>query len=142
MKITKDMLDLAKHIVDQKSGHFDPDKFEDNYETALIDLINQKRAGRPIDKVKVKTEGNVINLMDALRQSLKGQRLRRARRPPRRSRAAPRRRTARPRSRLAGQREMLLPIEGKGQKTAAKADTKRETAKRPARATTRQKRAG
>ena len=73
VKITKDMLDLAKHIVDQKSGHFDPDKFEDNYETALIDLINQKRAGQPVAKAKVKTEGNVINLMDALRQSLKGQ---------------------------------------------------------------------
>ena len=39
VKITKDMLDLAKHIVDQKSGHFDPDNFEDHYETALIDLI-------------------------------------------------------------------------------------------------------
>src|ERR1700733_7323583 len=73
VKITKDMLDLAKHIVDQKAGHFEPEKFEDHYETALIDLINEKRAGRPIPKAKVKTEGNVINLMDALRQSLKGQ---------------------------------------------------------------------
>jgi len=38
----------AKHIVNQKAGHFEPDKFEDQYETALIDLINQKRAGKPI----------------------------------------------------------------------------------------------
>ena len=43
MKITKDMLDLAKHIVEQKSGHFEPDNFEDRYEAALIDLINQKQ---------------------------------------------------------------------------------------------------
>src|SRR5215218_6161657 len=55
VKITKDMLDLAKHIVDQKAGHFEPEKFEDHYETALIDLINEKRAGRPIPKAKVKT---------------------------------------------------------------------------------------
>jgi DNA end-binding protein Ku len=48
VKVTKDMLDLAKHIVNQKAGHFEPDKFEDQYETALIDLINQKRAGKPI----------------------------------------------------------------------------------------------
>src|ERR1700688_4782146 len=48
VKVTKDMLDLAKHIVKQKSGRFEPDKFEDQYETALIDLINQKRAGKPI----------------------------------------------------------------------------------------------
>jgi DNA end-binding protein Ku len=39
------MLD-AKHIVNQKSGRFEPDKFEDQYETTLIDLIN--RAGKPI----------------------------------------------------------------------------------------------
>jgi DNA end-binding protein Ku len=43
VKVTKDMLDLAKHIVNQKSGEFEPDKFEDHYEAALIDLINQKR---------------------------------------------------------------------------------------------------
>ena len=35
VKITKDMLDLAKHIVEQKSGHFEPEKFEDHYEAAL-----------------------------------------------------------------------------------------------------------
>ena len=40
VKVTKDMLDLARHIVDQKSGRFEPEKFEDQYETALIDLIN------------------------------------------------------------------------------------------------------
>jgi non-homologous end joining protein Ku len=36
------MLDLAKHIVDQKFDRFEPDKFEDHYETALVDLINSK----------------------------------------------------------------------------------------------------
>jgi non-homologous end joining protein Ku len=35
IKIEKGMLDLAKHIVKSKSGHFEPDKFEDRYETAL-----------------------------------------------------------------------------------------------------------
>jgi DNA end-binding protein Ku len=128
VKITKDMLDLAKHIVDQKSGHFEPEKFEDHYETALIDLINQKKAGRPIVKAKVKTEGNVINLMDALRQSLKGSK----------AEAGPVAKTGKAKKRVEGQREMLLPIEGKGQRTAAK----RETAKRAARAPARQKRAG
>ena len=45
VKITKDMLDLARHIVEQKSGSFEPEQFEDRYEQALIDLINQKRNG-------------------------------------------------------------------------------------------------
>lgn len=46
VKVTKDMLDLARHIVNQKAGRFDPEKFEDHYESALVELINQKRAGQ------------------------------------------------------------------------------------------------
>jgi DNA end-binding protein Ku len=47
VKITKDMLDLAKHIVEQKSGHFDPERFEDHYETALAELLAKKQGGCP-----------------------------------------------------------------------------------------------
>jgi DNA end-binding protein Ku len=124
VKITKDMLDLARHIVEQKSGHFEPTAFEDHYEAALLDLIEQKKAGHPIAKAKVKTEGNVINLMDALRKSLKGGKA-----------ASDAVKTTpakgkRSKKRAEGQREMLFPIEGK--KAAAK-ETKREPAKRPAR---------
>lgn len=72
VKVTKDMLDLARHLVEQKSGHFEPDKFEDQYETALLDLINQKRAG------KERPRGdNVVDLMDALRRSIGAARQRR-----------------------------------------------------------------
>src|SRR6266478_6524904 len=31
----KDMLDIDTHIVNQKTAHFEPEKFEDHYETAL-----------------------------------------------------------------------------------------------------------
>jgi DNA end-binding protein Ku len=72
VKITKDMLDLAKHIVEQKSGHFDPSKFEDHYEAALQELLNKKQNGQPIARVETPLKGNVVNLMDALRASLKG----------------------------------------------------------------------
>jgi DNA end-binding protein Ku len=78
VKITKDMLDLAKHIVDQKSGHFDPAAFEDRYETALTEMINQKQKGLPIAKVKRPSSGNVVDLMDALRQSIGGGRVKAA----------------------------------------------------------------
>jgi non-homologous end joining protein Ku len=47
-KVTKDMLDLAKHIVQTKSGHFKPDKFEDHYEEALKELLRKKQAGQKI----------------------------------------------------------------------------------------------
>jgi DNA end-binding protein Ku len=71
VKITKDMLDLAKHIVDQKSGHFDPEKFEDHYEKALNELLTKKQKGQPIAAAKRPQGSNVVDLMDALRQSLK-----------------------------------------------------------------------
>jgi DNA end-binding protein Ku len=45
---TDRMLDLARHIVNQKAGKFEPEKFEDQYEAALIELINSKRAGKPV----------------------------------------------------------------------------------------------
>src|ERR1700735_4764607 len=72
VKVTKDMLDLARHIVDQKSGSFEPDKFEDQYETALVDLINQKRAGKPITPKERPRGENVVDLMEALRKSVGG----------------------------------------------------------------------
>jgi Ku protein len=72
-KISKDMIELASHILDSKAAHFDPSKFKDEYETALKALIKRKAAGKPV-KVAEREErpDNVINLMDALRQSLKG----------------------------------------------------------------------
>jgi len=70
VKITKDVLDLAKHIVEQKSGHFEPDKFEDHYEAALTELLNKKQKGVPITAAKKQAPSNVVNLMDALRASI------------------------------------------------------------------------
>ncbi len=65
VKITKDMLDLAKHIVEQKSGHFEPDKFEDHYEHALQELLDKKQKGQPIATARKAAPSNVFNLMDA-----------------------------------------------------------------------------
>src|SRR6201987_2787756 len=72
VKITKDMLDLAKHIVNQKSGRFEPEKFEDHYEAALVDLINRKRSGKPITPKERPRGENVVDLMEALRKSVGG----------------------------------------------------------------------
>jgi len=72
-KISKDMIDLAVHILDSKAAHFDPSKFEDEYENALKTMVKRKAAGKPVKVVeREERPDNVINLMDALRQSLKG----------------------------------------------------------------------
>jgi DNA end-binding protein Ku len=104
VKVTKDMLDLARHIVDQKAGHFEPDKFEDQYETALVDLINQKRAGKPITPKERPRGDNVVDLMEALRKSVGGAPAtpKAAGKPAKKSKKA-----------SAGQKEMLMPIAGK-----------------------------
>jgi len=67
------MIDLASHILDTKAAHFDPSEFMDEYENALKALVRRKAAGKPV-KVAEREErpSNVINLMDALKQSLKG----------------------------------------------------------------------
>ncbi len=71
LKLSKEMLDLAAHIIDTKRGKFDPTKFEDRYQDALVALIRAKRAGKPMPAApQPKAPSNVINLMDALRRSV------------------------------------------------------------------------
>jgi hypothetical protein len=70
VEIPKDMLELASHIVKTKAGHFDPDKFEDQYEDALNDLLKKKQEGKPIEPPERREPARVINLMDALRRSV------------------------------------------------------------------------
>ncbi|WP_342733114.1 Ku protein [Bradyrhizobium sp. B117] len=109
VKVTKDMLDLAKHIVIQKAGNFDPEKFEDHYESALVELINEKRAGKVI-RPKERPKGeNVVDLMDALRKSVGGAAAEQ-KKPAKKSKKA-----------FAGQKEMLMPIAGKKQAKETKA---------------------
>jgi DNA end-binding protein Ku len=73
VKVAKDMLELAEHILKTKRGHFDPSKFSDRYEDALKALIKAKQAGKPAP-VAPERPSNVINLMDALRRSVRSQR--------------------------------------------------------------------
>jgi DNA end-binding protein Ku len=73
-KVPKDMLDLAVHIVKSKAGHFHPEKFEDRYEDAVKELIARKAKGEKIEPAKPRAPSNVVNLMDALRRSARGER--------------------------------------------------------------------
>jgi DNA end-binding protein Ku len=85
VKVTKDMLDLAKHIVSQKAATFEPAKFEDHYEEALTELINAKRNGKTVGQKPRPRRENVVDLMDALKKVWQPRR----RRPKARSPARP-----------------------------------------------------
>ena len=119
VKVTKDMLDLAKHIVTQRTSTFDPAKFEDHYESALTELIKQKQSGKAITAKPRPKGDNVVDLMDALKRSIANEQPAKGKKP---------------RKAVAGQKEMLLPISGK---RAAKQEVKK--ADKPAAARTRKR---
>jgi DNA end-binding protein Ku len=71
LKLPDEMVKLAEHILDTKSGHFDPSDFEDRYENAVVEMLKQKQAGMPVRKeAPVSESSTVVNLMDALRRSI------------------------------------------------------------------------
>jgi DNA end-binding protein Ku len=69
-----DSVALAEHIIDSKRGKFDPSKFKDRYEEAVVELIKARQAGKTVKAAsRPRTQGNVVDLMEALRRSLKGE---------------------------------------------------------------------
>src|SRR5262245_20745641 len=72
-RIPKEMLSLASHILDTKAGHFDTSQFKDEFETELKKLVKRKAAGKPFEyEEAAERPANVVNLMEALRQSVQG----------------------------------------------------------------------
>ena len=107
IKVAPDMLKLAEHILKTKTEDFDPSKFVDHYEEAVVEMLKKKQAGVTVPKGKASEQPrNVINLMDALRKSVASDKV-------------PRPQAKKGKKRIEGQREMLLPIPGKKAKEAA-----------------------
>jgi DNA end-binding protein Ku len=72
-RVSREMVELAGHILDTKAGRFDAAKFKDQYEIALRKLVKRKAAGKTIEPpAERRDRSNVIDLMEALRQSVKG----------------------------------------------------------------------
>jgi DNA end-binding protein Ku len=74
-RISRDMVSLAAHILESKATRFDPEKFKDEYEKALRKLVQRKAKGQIIEAPEPEEKpSNVINLMDALRESVRADR--------------------------------------------------------------------
>jgi Ku protein len=72
-RVPEEMIELASHILDRKAGRFDAAQFKDEYELALRKLVKRKAAGKTIAPPAEKDDRrNVIDLMEALRQSVTG----------------------------------------------------------------------
>ncbi|MGW9333415.1 non-homologous end joining protein Ku [Bosea sp. NPDC055594] len=70
LKIGKEMLELAKHIIATKKGEFDPSKFDDRYEAAVAELVKAKLAGKPVKAAQKARAPKAVDLMEALRASV------------------------------------------------------------------------
>jgi DNA end-binding protein Ku len=72
-KPDKQMIDIARKIIEQKNGDFDPSEFTDRYEDALRALVEEKKRGHKITRVEEPEDtNNVVDLMAALKKSLAG----------------------------------------------------------------------
>ena len=69
--VPEERLDLATHIIGKKMAHFEPKRFEDRYQEALLAIIDAKRHHKPVKSAPAeKKPSNVVSLMDALRKSI------------------------------------------------------------------------
>ena len=109
------MLKLAEHILKSKAADFEPSQFVDHYEEALIDVLKKKQAGIVVSRERAESQPrNVVNIMDALRQSIAQEQA--ASTVPKKSG-----------KRIAGQGEMLLPIPGRKKEAMDKATHRSNT---------------
>jgi DNA end-binding protein Ku len=70
-KPQKALTQIAEQIIAQQDGPFTPSEFKDRYEEALKELIRKKEKGEKITAEPPPDDTNVIDLMEALRKSLK-----------------------------------------------------------------------
>jgi DNA end-binding protein Ku len=86
-KLQKAEVEMAKSLVENLSDKFDPDKYDDNYRKELLQLIRAKAKGRKLPEPKEEEEGEVVDLMAALRESVE-QTKRQKQKPKRRTKKA------------------------------------------------------
>ena len=73
VKADAEMVEIAEKIIGQKDSTFDPSKFTDRYDTALKAMIKAKqKGGKGLVEAPEPDDTNVVDLMAALRSSLKG----------------------------------------------------------------------
>ena len=61
---------MAKTLVENLSASWDPDKYHDRYRSELLDLLQKKAKGKPLPEPAEEEGGEVVDLMEALRQSV------------------------------------------------------------------------
>ena len=84
-KVQKTEVEMAKSLVDNLSAPFKPDKYDDTYRKELLDLIRAKAKGQKLPEPQEEEEGEVVDLMAALRESVERTKKQRKKRPARKA---------------------------------------------------------
>lgn len=69
-KIAKNELTMAKTLIKSMAQPFDPSQYEDEYQKRLKAAIEAKIDGKEISEAKHEDSTNIMDLMDALKQSV------------------------------------------------------------------------
>jgi DNA end-binding protein Ku len=70
VRLQKPEVEMAKSLVENLSEPFKPEKYDDTYRKELLDLLRAKEAGKPLPEPEEEPEGDVVDLMAALRESV------------------------------------------------------------------------
>jgi len=73
VKLPDEMMGIAEVIIERKSGHFEPAKFSDRYEEAVVSMLKAKQAGQAFAVPESPEPSKVVNIMDALKRSLEAE---------------------------------------------------------------------
>jgi DNA end-binding protein Ku len=87
VKVRDAEVEMAKALVENLSGDFDPTKYDDQYRKELLDLIHAKAEGAPLPEREA-PQAEVVDLMDALRASVEQTKRGRTRKRPRAKKAS------------------------------------------------------
>jgi DNA end-binding protein Ku len=63
-------VEMAKSLIENLAGEWKPEKYHDRYRNQLLDLLEKKAEGEPLPEPSIESSGEVVDLMEALRQSV------------------------------------------------------------------------
>src|SRR6266542_5216170 len=69
-QLRKPEVEMAKSLVENLSESFDPEKYDDTYRKELLGLLRAKAKGKPLPEPEQEEQGEVVDLMAALRESV------------------------------------------------------------------------
>jgi DNA end-binding protein Ku len=69
-RLRKPEVEMAKSLVENLSASFDPEKYDDTYRKELLQLLRDKAKGKPLPEPEAQEEGEIVDLMAALRESV------------------------------------------------------------------------